>query len=161
MVQSTLLCESLHPDHIAVHCNISSRKKLLETMAQLLSKNLDSECKEKDIYLHLWEREKLGNTGVGNGIAIPHARCHYAESAVVAIITLEAGVDYDAADKQAVDLAFGLLVPEQANQEHLNLLASIAQLMSDTNKKQALLDAATSAEVISLIQSWCSGSKDN
>ena len=156
MAHSSLLCESLKPEHIAVQCDISSRKKLFETMAHLLCKNLNTECKEKEIYHHLWEREKLGNTGVGNGIAIPHARCEHAQSAVVALVTLDDGVDYDAADRQPVDLAFGLLVPQEANQEHLNLLANIASLMSDPDKKQALLDATTTDQVLGLVENWCS-----
>ena len=151
-----VLLQTLNADLIHVQTPISSAKKLLEEMARILTSALDEETKEKDIYHQLLEREKLGNTGVGNGVAIPHSRSPQAETAVLAIITLETPIDYDSADKQEVDLAFGLLVPENAAQEHLNLLADIARLMSDASKKDKLVKAKSAQQVISLIQSWSS-----
>jgi len=123
-------------------------------MARLLTVALGEEVREKDIYHQLLEREKLGNTGIGNGVALPHSRCQYANTAIIAIISLEEPVDYDSIDKQGVDLAFGLLVPKEATQEHLNLLADIARLMSDLEKKNQLSKAKSSQEVIELISSW-------
>ena len=150
----TVLLSALSPDLISVNASISSAKKLLEEMARILTLALDDEVREKDIYHQLLEREKLGNTGVGNGVALPHSRCEFATTAVVAIITLETPVDYDSSDKQDVDLAFGLLVPKDASQEHLNLLANIARLMSDKNKRQKIIDSGSPQEIISLISSW-------
>ncbi|MFT6406890.1 MAG: PTS system nitrogen regulatory IIA component [Arenicella sp.] len=154
----SVLLKTLDVDLISVNADISSAKKLLEDMARLLTSALDGEAREKDIYHHLLEREKLGNTGIGNGVALPHSRCDQATTAVVAIISLEKPIDYNSIDKQAVDLAFGLLVPKEATQEHLNLLADIARLMSDADKKSQLSNAKTSSDVIDLIDSWSSQS---
>jgi PTS system nitrogen regulatory IIA component len=152
----SVLLKTLDVDLISVNADISSAKKLLEDMARLLTSALDGEAREKDIYHQLLEREKLGNTGIGNGVALPHSRCDQATTAVVAIISLEKPIDYNSIDKQAVDLAFGLLVPKEATQEHLNLLADIARLMSDAEKKSQLSNAKTSSDVIDLIDSWSS-----
>jgi len=151
---SNVLVEALNVDLISVNAMVSSAKKLLEEMAHLLTRALDDEVREKDIYHQLLEREKLGNTGIGNGVALPHSRCEFANTAVVAIISLEQAVDYDSIDKQAVDLAFGLLVPKDASQEHLNLLANIARLMSDPNKKSELSKAESAQSIADLISSW-------
>lgn len=152
----SILFKTLNADLISVNAEINSAKKLLEVMARLLTSGLVEGAREKDIYHQLLEREKLGNTGIGNGVALPHSRCEHATTAVVAVISLVKGVDYDSGDKQAVDLAFGLLVPKEASQEHLNLLADIARLMSDPDKKLKLSQAKTAQNFVSLIGSWSS-----
>jgi len=139
---------------ISVQSNISSRKKLLEHMAHLLTIPLEEDTKEKEIYHCLLEREKLGNTGIGNGVALPHSRSDHASTAVVAIISLENAIDYDSIDRKPVDIAFGLLVPQEATQEHLNLLADIARIMSNDSNKKALSSAKSADEIISLIKKF-------
>jgi len=152
MSPSVPLHQYLNIELISVQSDITSRKKLLEEMARLLTIPLDEETKEKDIYHYLLEREKLGNTGIGNGVALPHSRAQEAKTAVIAIITLKEAIDYDSIDRQPVDIAFGLLVPQDANQEHLNLLANIASLMSDDSNKKALSSATSAEQIIKLIQ---------
>ncbi len=154
MKTTNFLVTSLSTERIEVQSLISSRKRLLENMAGLLAQGLGDDVKEKDIYHLLLEREKLGNTGIGNGVAIPHSRCDFIDHAVVAIITLEEAVDYDSLDRQPVDVAFGLLVPKEANQEHLNLLADIAKLMSNQAHKEAIAQASSPAAIIDLIDQW-------
>lgn len=163
MTTTNFLFQTLDAELIVVQADIGSRKKLLEEMARLLTIPLnrnvsideDGELtKEKDIYLQLWEREKLGNTGIGNGVALPHSRCPQASKAIVAIITLKDAVDYDSLDRQPVNVAFGLLVPTEATQEHLNLLADIARMMSDDQHKAEVADAASAQEIIRLIGDW-------
>ena len=154
MNESILLYDSLDPNRILLNSDIKSRKKLLQTMASLLATGADSEAVEKEIYQSLWEREKLGNTGIGNGIALPHSRCAKIKRAIVAVISTSEGVDYDAIDNQEVDLAFGLLVPEEATQDHLNLLAQIAKLFSDPSKKTKLKSAESAERVLTLVQNW-------
>jgi len=152
MTSSLALHQYLNIELISVQSEIASRKKLLEEMARLLTIPLDKTTKEKDIYHYLLEREKLGNTGIGNGVALPHSRAQEAQTAVIAIITLKEAIDYDSLDRQPVDVAFGLLVPQEANQEHLNLLAEIASLMSDDNNKKALSSASSAEQIIQLIE---------
>jgi len=123
-------------------------------MAHLLTIPLAKDTKEKDIYHCLLEREKLGNTGIGNGVALPHSRSDKATTAVIAIISLKEAINYDSIDRQPVDIAFGLLVPQDATQEHLNLLASIARIMSNESNKKALSNATTAQEMIRLIKQF-------
>ena len=152
MTMTAVLQKYLDPKLISIEAEISSRKKLLETMASLLTLPLHNGTKEKDIYHCLLEREKLGNTGIGNGVALPHSRSNFTETAVIAIITLKEAVDYDSIDRQPVDIAFGLLVPEEASQEHLNLLADIAKIVSVEKNKAALSKAKSAESVIKLIK---------
>ncbi len=158
MTTSDFLHQNLNAELIAVQSDVSSRKKLFEKMAQLLTsalnQNAEEPTKEKEIYHQLWEREKLGNTGIGNGVAIPHSRCVQANQAIIAIMSLQNPIDYDSPDRQPVDIAFGLLVPEDATQDHLNLLADIARMMSNSENKTALSKANSAQEIIDLIGQW-------
>ena len=153
MTETVLLSRHLTADLIHLRADMSSPKKLLQTMAGLLSSALD-EPDERAVYQCLIERERLGNTGIGNGIALPHSRCDLTDKAVVAIITLEDAINYDSLDNQPVSIAFGLLVPQEANQEHLQILAEIARMMSNNDNKQQLLSALNPQEVIDLISGW-------
>jgi PTS system nitrogen regulatory IIA component len=152
----SVLPRVLNAELISLHSDISSSKKLLEEMARLLTIPLNDGCKQKDIYHQLLEREKIGNTGIGNGVALPHSRCPNAQTAIVAMISMKNPIDYDSLDGQNVELAFGLLVPEEANQEHLNLLADIARLVSDSDKKRKLTEANDPKSVMNLITHWLS-----
>jgi len=162
MTTSDFLHQNLRAELIAIHSDVSSRKKLFEKMANLLTIALkqglneedQEEIKEKDIYHQLWEREKLGNTGIGNGVALPHSRCAQANRAIIAIITMNQAIDYDSLDRQPVDVAFGLLVPTDATQDHLNLLADIARMMSNSEHKNALRNADSATQVIDMIGHW-------
>ena len=149
-----LLLDHLNVNLIAVHAQISSRKKLLQEMAKLLTLPLDSEVRKKDVYHCLLEREKLGNTGIGNGVALPHSRTNLTDKTILAVITLDHPIDYDSIDRQTVDLAFGLLVPQEASQEHLNLLNEIARMVSDMDTKSELANASTADELIERVTHW-------
>lgn len=160
MTESASLCRYLDARLIAVHSSISSRKTLLQEMARLLSIPLletKEDCREKDVYHSLLEREKLGNTGIGNGVALPHSRFEPADRAIIAIITLKQPIDYDSVDRQLVDLAFGLLVPQAATQEHLQILANIARMMSQHDLKKRLLSVQSAEQAIELIKNWSPG----
>ncbi|MCL4137719.1 UNVERIFIED_CONTAM: hypothetical protein GTU68_026444 [Idotea baltica] len=159
MTDPVLLHEYLSADLISVQAEITSRKKLLEEVARLLSMPLDG-VKEKDICHCLLEREKLGNTGIGNGVALPHSRSEQTKTAIIAIITLKEAVDYHSVDRQPVDVAFGLLVPSEATSQHLGLLAAIARLMSDNDKKAQLSSAQTSEQALDLITTWSRQTND-
>ena len=157
MNQDSPLLRYLDPALISVQSDISSAKKLLQQMAHLLAKPLPAQTDEnieKNVYHCLLEREKIGNTGIGNGIALPHCRCADTEKAIIAIITLTRAIDFDSADGQAVDIAFGLLVPEDASQHHLNLLADIARLLSSQGVKDQLVCAGSVDQIIDLITNW-------
>jgi PTS system nitrogen regulatory IIA component len=106
-----------------------SKKRLFETIATVVCE--DQVALPYDQVLdHLISREKLGSTGLGQGIAIPHCRVGDCAEPLGALITLEEPIPFDAPDDQPVDLLFVLLVPEEAHQQHLDILATVARLLS-------------------------------
>ncbi len=107
-----------------------SKKRLFETAAGFIGED-QSALQSSEVYNKLLARERLGSTALGEGIAIPHCRISNCEEAVGCLITLDKGIDFDAPDNRPVDILFLLLVPEQAQQEHLNILAGLAQLLSN------------------------------
>ncbi|PLY16520.1 MAG: PTS sugar transporter subunit IIA [Sedimenticola sp.] len=117
-------------ERISCSNKAASKKRTLEEMGRLLSSS-SPELTPEAVFDKLLERERLGSTGLGHGIGLPHARMAGIDKAYGAFIQLSDGVDYDAIDNQPVDLVFGLLVPEEATQEHLQLLASLATLFSN------------------------------
>ena len=131
-----------------IRCGVAapSKKRVLEQLGKLLTAT-SSELTQDQIFDRLLERERLGSTGLGHGIALPHARMAEVDQAYGAFVQLTEPVDFDAIDGAPVDLAFALLVPEEATQEHLQLLASLAALFSEEGFC-AKLRQADSAELI-------------
>lgn len=121
------------------HCCVtgSSKKRVLENIAQLVSEDIPS-LDASVLFKNLVGREKLGSTAIGHGIAIPHCRMSLCPDITGALIHLEQAVDFDAIDDQAVDLLFVLLVPEEACDEHLQTLGQLAQLFSRQEVRDAL-----------------------
>lgn len=114
-----------------------SKKRILEQVAQLVSDHhpeMDSTC----IFNGLHGREKLGSTGIGEGVAIPHCRLAECSDALGYLVKLSSPIDFDAIDSQAVDLLFVLIVPEDATSEHLQTLASVAELFSQESIRNTL-----------------------
>ena len=115
-----------------IGCNVeaASKKRVLEQLGQRLAESVP-ELTQDLVFDALLERERLGSTGLGKGIALPHARMAQVEQAMGAFIKLNQGVDFDAIDGEPVDLAFAMLVPEEATDEHLQLLSTLAKMFSD------------------------------
>ncbi|ALO36046.1 PTS sugar transporter [Colwellia sp. MT41] len=111
---------------------ITSKKRILEKICQLAAKQI-GDIEQDDLLESLLNREKMGSTGIGNGIAIPHGRLPNANKAVAVLITTEQAIDFDAIDNRNVDVFIALFVPENSCKEHLITLQSIAKLFS--NKK--------------------------
>ena len=132
---------------------IASKKRLLETLAELLAGD-HPRLQPETVFEHLLERERLGSTGLGHGIALPHARMKDVGEVVGAFVQIVRGVDYDAADGEPVDLAFALLVPEAANEEHLRLLAHLASLFSDPNMRVRLRESGSCAEILRVLSAF-------
>lgn len=129
---------------------IASKKRLLETLAELLASD-QPRLQPEIVFERLLERERLGSTGLGHGIALPHARVKDLSASIGAFVQVARGVDYDAADGEPVDLAFALLVPEAANEEHLQLLAHLASLFSDPVVRARLREADSAAALLTLL----------
>jgi PTS system nitrogen regulatory IIA component len=138
---------------------IGSKKRLLEVLAELLATD-DPTLNQETVFEHLLERERLGSTGLGHGIALPHARMKDVTEAVGAFAQLRQGVSFDAIDDEPVDLAFALLVPESANEMHLQLLSQLASMFSDPQLRQDLRNGSSAEKILELLQSRGHASQD-
>ncbi len=181
------LSDLLEPERIRCHHSVQSKKRTLQTVAELLGASLRSqhqakcdqaaaqntdeveksatksalsigkkksrkvpEKNESDVETltdmaildALIGRERLGSTGLGHGVGLPHSRLSCIQEPIAAFVTLDKGVDYESTDGQAVDLVLGLLVPEKCNDEHLKILAQLARRFSDETLRAELRDFA-------------------
>jgi nitrogen PTS system EIIA component len=130
-----------------------SKKRVLQSLGELLAQAAP-ELSPDDTFDKLLERERLGSTGLGHGIALPHARVTGIDEAYGAFIQLGASVDFDAIDNQPVDLIFGLLVPESATKEHLQLLAHLASMFSNAEFCEKLRNSNQPEEIMQHIEHW-------
>lgn len=135
----------------------ASKKRVLEQLGLRLAQTVPA-LTQDIVFDALLQRERLGSTGLGKGIALPHARMTQVAKAVGAFIQVSEGVDFDAIDNQPVDLAFAMLVPEQATEEHLKLLAQLAKMFSDSDFCTALRKADSTEELYKLIQNQAAAS---
>ncbi len=135
------MAQLLTPERTACQVPGLSKKRLFGTLAQIISDDQPS-LPQDLVFDQLIAREKLGSTGLGGGIAIPHCRVDNCSSAVGCLITLSEAIDFDAPDNQPVDLVFALLVPDGEHQQHLDTLAGIARLFSQASFVKGLREAA-------------------
>ena len=103
----------------------TSKKRILEFLSRFIAEQVDT-LEDSDIFTRLIARERLGSTGIGEGVAIPHCRIPGSTETVGAMVVLHDPIDFDAADKKPVDIIFVLLVPEEANDQHLETLKELA-----------------------------------
>ena len=138
------LSSILNPSAVRVAGTITSKKRLFLDLGDIASSSIGLNSDESvDALL---ERENLGPTGVGNGVALPHARMAGLDKVVGAFLRLEKPLDFDSADRQPVDLVFALFAPKNAGVEHLKALALVSRTMRDTAicaKLRANSDPAT------------------
>lgn len=135
---------------IASNVDIGSKKRLLELLGELLARG-ETGLDAGSVFERLLERERLGSTGLGHGIALPHARMKEVKEAVGAFVRLRQGIDFDAVDEEPVDLAFALLVPEAATETHLQLLATLAMMLGDADVRGRLREAATPEALLAIL----------
>ncbi len=133
-------------DRIACNPDIRSKKRALEKLSTLLATASDQTS--MNIFDKLIERERLGSTGLGQGIALPHGRLGQGDDIIAAFIKLPEAISFDSADGQPVDLLFALLVPEEKNNEHLQTLAAIAKFFQDKSNQQLMRDSNSSEEIL-------------
>ncbi len=138
------LTEILTADRVVNGKTVSSKKKALEELSALLGSG-EADIAEAGIFSSLTSRERLGSTGLGHGVAIPHGRLPGIEGSIGAFMRLKQSVEYDAHDGCRVDLIFGLLVPENASDVHLKHLAAIAEMFSDESFCRSLRESPDSA----------------
>lgn len=107
-----------------------------------------------DIFQLLLDREKLGSTSMGHGVALPHARTALTACATGVFIKLDKGIDFDSPDNQPTDLIFALLVPEHYTDEHLKILAYLASLFSDESFCKSIRNSSSTTETYNHLINW-------
>jgi len=155
------ISQLITPERVQCLSGISSKKRALESISLLLGSGAIG-IDPTEIFHQLIERERLGSTGLGHGVALPHGRLQsdMLESQATLDITLgcfiklEQGVDFDSPDHKPADLLFGLLVPEHCTDEHLQVLAALAKMFSDTEFCDQLRQCQTNEALYAQLLGW-------
>ena len=121
----------LKPEAVKVLTSASSKKRLIQDLGDLVSAAYDMDASR--VVEALMMRESLGPTGVGHGVALPHARLEGIEEVVGAFVLLDKPIDFASVDRQPVDIAFALFAPEDAGVEHLKALALVSRTLRDSS----------------------------
>jgi PTS system nitrogen regulatory IIA component len=137
---------------VLVHVEATSKKRAFEEVG-LLFENLHG-LNRALVTDSLFARERLGSTGLGHGLAIPHGRIKGLKAPMAAVLQLAHPIGFDAPDEQPVSLLIFLLVPEAATQKHLEILSEIAELLSDADLRAQLNACTTAEELHALIAGW-------
>lgn len=127
----------------------SSKKRALEMISEIAAENTNINSQE--IFDSFIAREKLGTTGIGTGIAIPHGRIKSLNKATLLVITCKDAIEFDSIDKQKVDILVALLVPEENAQEHLKILAAVAKRLDNKNITRQLRHANSAGEIYAIM----------
>ncbi len=144
------LSDVLTTDRVQLDLTVSSKKTLLERMATLLATESGG-ADEREIFESLCQRERLGSTGLGQGVAIPHGRNDEQKEIIGAVIRLKKPIDFDAPDQQPVDLFFALAIPSQCSDAHLELLANIADFFKDSEHREVFRQTIDAERIIELM----------
>ncbi|MDX9700351.1 MAG: PTS IIA-like nitrogen regulatory protein PtsN [Rhodocyclaceae bacterium] len=148
----SLIANLLSSSNVIVDLEASSKKRVFEQAGLLFENNQG--IGRSDVFDSLFSRERLGSTGLGQGVAIPHGRIKGLKEAAGAFLRLSTPVQFDAPDGRPVSMLFVLLVPEQANEQHLQLLSELAQMFSDATFREQLASAPDAGAVHALFTSW-------
>lgn len=127
-----------------------SKKRVLEFFSTFIAQNTPS-LDSQEVFSRLIGRERLGSTGIGNGVAIPHARDAHCKAPVAGFLKLQEPIDFDAIDGEPVDLVFVLLVPEAADDTHLALLAQVASIMNDADTRAQLRKSESQPQLYEIL----------
>jgi PTS system nitrogen regulatory IIA component len=147
-----LISKLLPVSNILLDLDVSSKKRVFEQVGLLFENN--HSMARSQVFDSLFAREKLGSTGLGQGIAIPHGRIKGLKEALGAVVRMRQPIPFDAPDGQNVNLVFVLLVPDRATDQHLQILSELAQMFSDKAFREKLLSAPGAAEMHQLISDW-------
>jgi PTS system nitrogen regulatory IIA component len=147
-----LIAKLLPAQNVVLDLDVSSKKRVFEHAGLLFENNQN--VARSQVFDSLFAREKLGSTGLGQGIAIPHGRIKGLKDAVGAMIRMREPIPFDAPDGQPVNLIFVLLVPERATDLHLQILSELAQMFSDQAFREQLLKAGSAEAMYQSIAEW-------
>jgi PTS system nitrogen regulatory IIA component len=147
------LSDLITPECIDYGYSPGSKKRALEKISDLVVAGHPA-FTTAEVFESLVARERLGSTGIGHGVAIPHGRLKGDFKPVAAFLRLSESIDFDALDNAPVDLLFALLVPEDSTEEHLQILAQLAEMFSDKDFCQKLRDTESIEELRKLFSEW-------
>jgi PTS system nitrogen regulatory IIA component len=148
------IADIITPERVACNVHASSKKRVLEKISDLVASESAVALTAHDIFDSLLARERLGTTAIDHGVAIPHGRLKDTTETIGAFVQLAEGIDCDAMDKQDVSLLFALLVPEESTEEHLQLLARLAEMFSNEGLREQLRTAPDSQTAYDLLINW-------
>jgi len=148
----SLVAKLLPAGNVLLDLQVSSKKRLFEQVGLTFENN--NGIGRSLVFDSLFARERLGSTGLGQGVAIPHGRIKGLKDALGAFVRLAQPVAFDAPDGKPVTLLFVLLVPEQATEKHLQILSELAQMFSDRALREAMAGAADAAALHQLVSAW-------
>ena len=146
------LLDLFTPDCIALHSPAKNRSEAFSLAGSLFSQRLNLSADLIISFLNA--REDLGSTALGAGVAIPHGRVKGLKDPVAALVRLNTPIDFAAPDSLPVSVLIFLLVPEKATQQHLEILSSIAQLLSDSDLRSKISAENDPEKVCQLLQEW-------
>lgn len=147
-----LIANLLPPSNIVLDVQVTSKKRVFE-QASLMFENNQGIARAK-VFDSLFTRERLGSTGLGQSVAVPHGRIKGLREPIAAMMRLEAPIPFDAPDSEPVRLLMFLLVPESATQHHLDILSELAQMLSDQEFRNKLMNELDPGTVHRLISQW-------
>lgn len=147
------IAELLSADRVQCDSPAGSKKRALDALSEKLAEAFPN-LTQREVFDSLIGRERLGSTGLGHGIAIPHGRLAGIDQAAGAFMTLADGIDYDAPDRQPVDVLFALVVPEVCTDQHLQILATLAQMFADPTTVQQLRQCDSPERLLALFNEW-------
>jgi nitrogen PTS system EIIA component len=147
-----LVSRLLPVNHVVLDLDVSSKKRLFEQIGLLFENS--RQIPRARVFDSLFDREKLGSTGLGYGVAIPHGRIKTLKEPVCAFVRTAAPIAFESPDAQPVNLVFAMLVPEHANEAHLELLSELAQMFSDASLRDALATTQDIQAAHRLITEW-------
>lgn len=140
----------LEPERVVCDIDVRSKKHALDVVSEVLA-NGERPLHKLAIFESLVNRERLGSTAIGCGVAIPHARLDDLRSIRAAFLRLSEPVDFDAADGKPVRMLFGLLVPDGDEETHLRLLSTIAKMLASEEFREALDEASDADDLYELL----------
>ena len=141
----------LDDSQISINDDCRTKKSILQRLSLLLSKS--SGISTDEIFAGLYEREKLGSTSVGNGVAIPHARIKGINQPFVSVIILDNPIDFDNIDSLDVDIVVCLIVPAEETENHLALLACLSEILDKISNRKKLRGARNSEQILHCLKS--------
>ena len=142
----------LSPTNVLINLSVTSKKRLFEQAGLLFENNHGIE--RGKVFDSLFARERLGSTGLGQSVAIPHGRIKGLREAIAAVVRVATPIPFDAPDAQPVRLLVFLLVPEHETEEHREILSELAELLSDTGIRDSLMTSDDAASIHRVLATW-------